>query len=234
MEPLYQTNVKCACCGDTFATSKVRPSFKKPVAKDTDFYQKYNGINPDYYVIRVCPHCGYSCSESFTEKLNQQQVEKIRSEVSAHWTKKDYGGERDWDQALATFKLGLICAQLIGEKERVIAGLLHHIAWLYREKDDWEQEEKFLKFALDAYIAVYEREGMEINNAKLMYVIGELYRRIKSYQEAVKWFSRIIQDKRIMDAAIIKKARDQWALIRDEMLSSKMELPAEMREAENA
>ncbi|GJM81038.1 hypothetical protein HMSSN139_35340 [Paenibacillus sp. HMSSN-139] len=62
-----------------------------------------------------------------------------------------------------------------------------------------------------------------------MYLIGELYRRVGKYNDAVKWFGRVINDKRIVDAAMIRASREQWALLREEMLSGGHELPEEMR-----
>ncbi len=224
VEPLYQVKVTCALCETEFETSRVRPSFKKAVKTDSDFCIHYKDINPDYYIVRVCPNCGYASTENFSERLTPQQKKAFQEKVSANWAQRDYGGERTWEDALNAYKLVLLSAQMKEEKERVIAGLLHHIAWLYREKGDGQQEARFLQFALDAYIRVYETEGGDVNNAKLMYLIGELSRRLKHYREAVRWFSRVINDKRIMDADMIRRSREQWAETRENMLAERLEL----------
>lgn len=230
VEPLFKIKVACICCGLDFETSRVRPSFKKATGRDTDFNVRYKNTNPDYYVVRVCPHCGFSVTENFTDKFSQEQKGEFELKFRANWTQKDFGGERTWDEALQTYKLALVCAQLKGEKDRVISGLLHHIAWLYREKGDWEQERRFLGFALESYLRVYENESSgEVNNARLMYLMGELNRRLGQYYEAVRWFSRVINDKRIMDSAMIRACREQWAETRENMMAAKMELPEEMR-----
>ncbi|MNP73509.1 hypothetical protein D3C76_1702310 [compost metagenome] len=61
-----------------------------------------------------------------------------------------------------------------------------------------------------------------------MYLIGELHRRVGDYNNAVKWFSRVINDKKIMDAAMIRASREQWAVLREDMLNGGHELPEEM------
>jgi hypothetical protein len=231
LEPLFQTTIKCTFCENSFKSSRVRPSFKKSSRTDTDFYMQYKDINPEHYVVRVCPRCGYACTENFSEKWTNQQRTLFEDRVLSNWSTREYGGERSWEEALQTYKLALICAQLKNEKERVISGLLHHIAWLYREKGDEAQEKRFLQFALDSYIKVYETEGMDLNNARLMYLLGELSRRLGHYNEAVKWFARIINDKKIMDAGMIRSAREQWTQTREDMLAAKMELPEEMLDA---
>lgn len=232
VQPLYQITVVCPLCGNDFRTSRVRPSFRKPVGKDSDFCGHYRGANPDYYVVRVCPYCGYSHTENFENKLSPPIKAEIRQKISSNWNMRDFSGERDWNTAMQAYKLALLCAQMAKEKPRVIAGLLHHIAWLYREKGDKEQEEKFLRFALEAYIEVFETESIDVNDARLMYIIGELHRRLKEYNEAVRWFARVVNDKRIMDAAMIKACREQWALTREDMLAETGQLPEEPKEGE--
>lgn len=232
VEPLFRIKVTCMCCEAEFETSRVRPSFKKASGTDTDFNVRYKQINPDYYVVRVCPQCGFSATENFSDKLTPAQRGEFELRVRANWVPKDYGGERTWEEALQTYKLSLLCAQIKSEKDRVIAGILHHIAWLYREREDWEQERRFLGFALDSYVKVYENESsVEVNNARLMYLMGELHRRLGNYYEAVRWFSRVINDKRIMDSAMIRASREQWAETRENMLAARLELPEEMNNA---
>jgi uncharacterized protein (DUF2225 family) len=225
VEPLFSVKVNCVYCEVEFNTSRVRPSFKKTSKTDSDFGIHYKEINPEYYVVRVCPFCGLATTENFSEKINKDQRRAFEEKVKDNWSMKDYSGERNWDEAMQTYKLALVCAQIKGEKDRIIAGILHHIAWLYREKENTEQEMRFLRFALNAYIEVYETEGVSLNNAKLMYLIGELYRRLGEFNEAVKWFARVVNDKRILDAAMIKASRDQWATTREDMIAAQMELP---------
>lgn len=217
MEPLYQSKIECICCEFTFMTSRVRPSFKRAARTDTDFCGYYKTeVNPDFYVVRVCPNCGFASTENGMERLNDQQRKQYHEKIGVRWKNQDYGGERSAKQAMASYKLALLSAQAIGEKDRVIAGILHHIAWLFRYEENHIDEKRFLRFALQAYIRVYEVEGVALNNAKLMYLIGELNRRIGEWNDAVRWFSRVVNDKKIVDAAMIRASREQWQLIREE------------------
>ncbi|MEO3946828.1 DUF2225 domain-containing protein [Gorillibacterium sp. CAU 1737] len=217
LEPLYQVTEVCGYCETEFRTSKVRSSFKKAAHTDTDFYCKFKTVNPDFYVVAVCPFCGYAFTENFSSGLSPEFRTRFELTVRKNWQGVDYGKERSWEEALKTYKLALLCAQIKQEKERVVAGLLHHIAWLHREKGDVEQEKRFLQLALEEYIKVYEREGIHVNNARLMYLLGELNRRLGRYNEAVRWFARVVNDKTIMDSAMIRASRDQWAAARENM-----------------
>lgn len=229
LEPLYTIKVTCIQCEHEFTTSRVRPSFKRAVKTDTDFCRYYAKENPDFYVVRVCPSCGFAFSENFDERLKDAQRAEFKKQIGNRMVLRDFGGPRDWDTALETYKLALLCAQSIQEKERIISSLLHHIAWLYRYKDLKEQENRFLRFSLESYVRVYELEGAGTNDARLMYLIGELNRRLGQYSEAVRWFSRVINDKKIMDAAMIRASREQWQVLREDMLAAKMEIPEEMQ-----
>jgi uncharacterized protein (DUF2225 family) len=227
VEPLFSIKINCIYCEVEFNTSRVRPSFKKSSKTDTDFGIHYKDINPEYYVVRVCPFCGLATTENFSETMTKTQRKAFEEKVRVNWSMRDFSGERTWDEAMQCYKLALVCAQLKGEKDRIIAGILHHIAWLYREKDDTEQETRFIRFALNAYIEVYETEGVSLNNAKLMYLIGELHRRLGEFNEAVKWFAKVVNDKRIIDASMIKASRDQWATTREDMIAAQLEMPEE-------
>ncbi|CAH1209674.1 hypothetical protein PAECIP111891_03380 [Paenibacillus allorhizoplanae] len=231
VEPLYEISVTCTYCTNTFKSKKVRPSFKKASKSDSDFCLHYKDVNPNYYVVRICPFCGYAHTENFSDKWTAGERAVFHEKVAQNWSMRDYCRERTWEDSLQCFKLALLSAQIKNEKSRVIAGLLHHLAWLYRVKGDWEQEERFLSFALDAYVNVFETEGMDINNAKLMYLMGELNRRLKRFTDAVKWFSRIINDRKIMDAGMIRASREQWVTTREDMLAMRLELPDEMKQA---
>jgi uncharacterized protein (DUF2225 family) len=231
LEPLYSIKVTCHYCEHEFETSRVRPSFKKAIRRDSDFCAYYKNENPDYYVVRVCPQCGFASTENSTERLNDVQRKQFAEQINSRWIERDFSGHREWGTALEAYKLGLLVAQTIGEKERIVASLLHHIAWMYRYKGNEEQEQRFLRYCLESYIKVYELEGVGANNARLLYLIGELNRRTGDFSQAVKWFSKVINDKNIVDAAMIRASREQWGVLREQMLARKMELPEEMSPA---
>ena len=212
LEPLYESTADCPCCETTFPITRVRPSFKNPSSSDTDFCGYYNkGVNPDYYVIRICQYCGFSFSENgYDHKLTDEQKVLYYNEVGKHWNNQNFLGPRTPEVALVAFKRALMIGQLLSIADTVIAGYLHHIAWIYRFMKNEQEEQRFLTFALERYVAVYEKELGSDKNARLLYLIGELNKRVGNYSEAVKWFSRVVNDKTIVDAGMIRASREQW------------------------
>lgn len=215
LEPLYESTTICPCCAQTFPITRVRPSFKNPSSSDTDFCGYYTkGVNPDFYVIRVCHHCGFSFSEnSFEKELTAEQRQRYFDEIGRHWNGQSFLGVRNEEMALTTYKRALMIAQLLSVPDAVIAGFLHHIAWIYRYLKNEKEEQRFLTYALERYVVVYEREVGSDKNARLLYIIGELNKRIGNYNDAVKWFSRVVNDKSIIDAGMIRASREQWGEI---------------------
>jgi uncharacterized protein (DUF2225 family) len=228
MNPLYQIHINCKSCSRDFQTSKVRSSFKKPRKVDSDFCVHYNEgqENPEYYVVHICPYCGYASTSSFATALHEAVKELYRKKISTSWVLRDFGGRRTVDDAMFSFKLALYSAQISNENERLIAGILHHIAWLYRYQLDSENELRYLQLTLEAYMNVFEKdESGENNRAKLMYLIGDLHRRLKQYNEAVRWFGKVIQDPSITDAGMIRACREGWMNTREDMIAQRLELP---------
>ncbi|AVF22845.1 DUF2225 domain-containing protein [Paenibacillus larvae] len=216
IEPLYKIEITCLNCNETFTTMRVRSKFKRTIKKDTDFCGYYQGVNPDHYIVRVCPNCGFAGTEHFSEKFTPEEKEDFKRKVTDRWQPKDFGRKRTGEDALECLKLALLCAQIKQESDKVISGILHHLAWEYRRQGKEEEERRFLRFALESYKRLYEIEPFDPHNVKLMYMIGELNRRLGEYNEAIRWFSLVVQDKKIMDSAMIRASREQWDLVCEE------------------
>lgn len=213
-EILYDKNYTCALCKVKFTTKKARQGRLKILRQEEDFYKEYKKINPNYYLVNICPECGYAFTDNFSE-LKPDKIDIIKENVTDKWNKRDFGGIRDWHMAVEALKLGFLCGRLKEEDLNVLAGILLHIAWLYREAEDKENEKRFLENARDYYLNVYQNDiSGNINLARLLYLLGELEKRIGNEKEAVNWFSRIVNDKKIMDAGIIRMARERWQELR--------------------
>jgi uncharacterized protein (DUF2225 family) len=141
-------------------------------------------------------------------------MEIILEKVSSQWVPHHFSKERSIKDAINTYKLASYCGALKKEKHIILAGICLRIAWLYRIKQNKEQEERFLKFALKEYEASYSTgdfSGTQVSEARILYLAGEISRRIGNEKAAIKYFSFVFErQKNAREASIIQMARDRF------------------------
>ncbi|WP_238546029.1 DUF2225 domain-containing protein [Tumebacillus flagellatus] len=215
MEGLYDRKVRCPLCEATYNTKKVLTRAVKVKETQGDFFARYAGPNPVHYLVNVCTLCGFSFLEKTQPKITPLRRQTYLDEVASRWNSRDLCGLRDVKQAVTAFKLAIVCAQYVGEPSRTIGGLCLHLAWLYRELQDRENERRFMQNALDFYIDCYEHDSRLNDEGKMPYLIGELARRLGDDKLAVLYFNQVTSDRTTAEK-YIKLARTQWALLRED------------------
>lgn len=222
LEPVYDKNIECINCKHPFTSKKVRSRFTKVTAIDTDFFPNYESeeANPLLYHFQVCPACGFSFSEDFSKYFPPNTKEIIQTEVTDRWVPHDYSSKRTIQQAVQTAKLAIYCATLKKEKHILLAGMYLRIAWFYRMiESQLQQEQRFLKLASHEYEQSFledDFKGTAISEVKILYLIGELSRRMHDDDKAVQYFSKVIErQKQTVEPKIIEMARERWYEIRE-------------------
>lgn len=209
---LYTENVNCALCGAEFPVIKVRLSRLTVLRRDTDFYVQYAGVDPNFYTVWVCPHCGYAAPESSFTELTQAQKELLRAWLGGRRPAVDFSGVRTAETAMNAIKLAIFQAQKREARPSVVAGLCLRAAWVCRVTGD-QAEAQFLRAALDHYLLAYDKEPLPIGKMTergLQYLIGELYLRLGEPRQAMNWFARVIEDRSGEEKQIVGMAREGW------------------------
>lgn len=210
-DSLYEKTVSCLYCRKNFKTKKLRRSKIRIQRRDADFCTYYIGINPLFYDVNVCPHCGFTFTDAFSNipDLRREYMEK-------HYFTKivvpQLCGTREIEDAVKSYKLALLCANLLGEKTFVLGNLCLRLAWLHRYLKDSREERRFLSHALELYEDLYQNERLDvipIEEEKLVYLIGELHGRLGQYDKTRRWFSYIFTS-RDLDPKWKALARDRW------------------------
>ncbi|QZY57376.1 DUF2225 domain-containing protein [Crassaminicella profunda] len=221
---LYDKEIQCPVCKNIFHTKKVRSSAVRVERRDTDFCVYYNGENPIFYGVFVCPNCGYASLESVFQEISPLGKKNISTKLSPKWIQRDFGNERNVYKAIEAYKLALLSGQLINQKKGILATICLRLAWLYRYIDG-EREIDFIEHAVNCFEEAFRYEPLPIGNldeVSLVYLLGELNRRLKKYDEAIDWFNRAVSNraikrKRKLDAM----AREQWSLAKEEYKKQK-------------
>lgn len=220
---LYDKKFECAHCGHSFSSKKTRLRKSHPFQRDSDFCEHYenHAYNPILYHVVVCPRCGYSFNDQFRKHALPQIEGQIEEKITKNWTAKNYTGVRTIPEAIAAYKLTIFTANVRKEPHCVVAGLCLRLAWLYRYLKNESNEQRFLNLALTEYEnsytqGDYARAGM--SELRLIYLIGELYRRTGDNGKALRYFSRVVEHPmRSSEPQIVNFARDQWQTMREEM-----------------
>ncbi len=223
LQPLFDRKMECMLCKQSSTTKKIRSRFIKVQEYDTDFCPIYTegSVNALYYNIFVCPHCGFSYSKDFSKYFAPGTKEMIIEKICSNWVPHSFSEERTIEDAIQTYKLASYSASLKKEKHITIAGIYMRISWLYRFKQDKEQEIRFMKLARHEYEESYsigDYSGTQVSDIRILYLVGELSRRIGDQQIAIKYFSSVLEkQKSAIETSIIQMARDRWAEIKEEM-----------------
>ncbi|KUO61953.1 MAG: hypothetical protein APF84_04785 [Gracilibacter sp. BRH_c7a] len=223
LEPLYDKKVDCPFCGKRFTTKKVRSRFIKPLRVDSDFCPIFsNGSHsPLYYYVVICPECGFAFTEDFTSYFSHVSRDNVNKEITAKMDKNvNYCGERSFESSIRTYKLAIYSAQLVKEKHIVFAHLCLRLAWAYRGNGDSQEESRFLKLALNEYEKAFinsDFDSEKIPEMQVLYMIGELNRRLGNYSEAVKFFTAVTEHgDKSKNMKYVNIAREQWKLAVEE------------------
>lgn len=215
---LYDRTVKCPICNYEFKTKDVKSSTIRIASKDSDTFIRYSSpANPYFYNVWICPSCGYANMRSDFNNINKHQKELIKEYITPQWTGKKYPEIYNVNIAIERFKLSLYNSIVSKGKYSTIAMNCLKIAWMYRLIDNKNSENIYMKQAIKDFCNAYINEDFPIygmNQATMMYLIGELYRRIGDNENSLKWFSKLITtqgaDQKIKDIA-----RDQRDLIKE-------------------
>lgn len=226
---LYDVTVNCPVCGNKFQSRSVKSSAYRRQKSDSDFHIRYSLINPYFYEVWLCNSCGYTAMKQDFEKIRSSQIELVQQRISPKWHGRSYPDIYNADIAIERYKLSLLNSVMIEAKSSRKALTCLRIAWMYRLKEDDKNEILFLNQALEGFNSAYMNEDFPIcgmDKFTVMYLIGELNRRIENLDEANLWFSKIITTSNAPQK-IKDMARDQRDLIKAEA-DKEMESPEDV------
>lgn len=217
---LFDREIQCPVCEYKYKSKQVKRSAISVKNRDEDYCAHYRGDNPMFYNIFVCPSCGFSSFKSEFELINDRHRERVMQKITCNWNNRDFTGVRTLDEAIETYKLALLSYMAMDHSKNILGKVCLRIAWLYRYKEDLDNEMAYIKHAADFFQHVYENEDLEVdkeNELLTLFLLGELNRRLKKYQDSIFWFDKLLKDPAVKQKRHIeKRARDQWQTASDE------------------
>lgn len=218
LEPLYDKKYQCPLCLKSFTSKKVRSRFIKPQTVESDFgpiYKEGERNNPLFYYVIVCPQCGFAFTEEFGRNISQTGRQQVMQEITTKMDKStDYCTSRDFEMAVRTYKLAIYTGQLVKEKHTVFANICLRLSWLYRGAGRIAEEQRFLQLAATEFEQSYIISDFNpdtVPEMQILYLIGELNRKLGKYNEAVRYFSMVAEhQERSRYIKYVNLAREQW------------------------
>ena len=204
--------------GEAFTVTKVRSRLSM-IKQDRDFCNHYKEINPYYYSVWVCPHCGYAAQDTFFAELPAAAKKSLHEFLDGREINVDFAGERTREQAIATYKLAIFYGELTKLLSSRLAGIYLKLAWLYREAGQKEEEQLALLKAREDYEDALMREPLPIGNMTqfaLEYLVGVLYFETNENDKALQYLSKVVGNpKAKLERRILNLAREAWHDVRD-------------------
>ncbi|BCZ48857.1 hypothetical protein psyc5s11_49240 [Clostridium gelidum] len=192
---LFDKQVICPVCDANFKVKTVKSKSPRVNSKDSDFFVRYSVANPYFYDVVICNSCGYAAMKSDFENIKSHKKELVFSNVTPKWKPRQYPDILDEKLAIERYKLALLNAMLINLPDSTKGMISLKIAWMNRLLGNNAQETLFLKQALEGFNDAYIKEAFPIYGLQrdsLMYLLGELNRKLGDYQNALLWFSKTI------------------------------------------
>lgn len=181
---LYDKSYVCPLCGEAFKNKAIRSGKNQLISIDDDLYPHYSLVNPLFYSVVVCPHCGYSVLSRTFGPLLPKQKEWLSEHFSKTHPHPSYSEYTTAEEALKKYKMALIACMTRKSRISEQAYIALNIAWLYRDLGQKEDEHLFLTRAYSGFNEAFSTElfpivGMDemtftYTLAALAYELGEL------------------------------------------------------------
>lgn len=213
---LYDKKITCPVCGETFSVKAVKTSSYRMKDKDSDFFIRYDLVNPYFYDVWLCNNCGYAAMKADFEKIKSFQKDLVKKNITSKWKGRTYSDPYDLDTAVERYKLSLLNYYYIDAPASKKAMNCLKLAWMSRLLNDEKAELEYLNQALKGFNDAYFNEDFPLygmDRYTTMYLIGELNRRIDNTEEALLWFSKVITTPSV-GKRLKELARDQKDLIK--------------------
>lgn len=195
LKNIFLKEINCPVCENIFKTPVVKAKSARIASKDSDFFIRYTVENPYFYEVWLCPNCGYAALKTDFEKIKTYQKKLVKERISCKWINREYDLPFTENTAIERYKLALVNSIMTESNFSNKAIICLRIAWLYRLLEDKNNEINYIKQSLSAFNEAYLKENLPIyglDRFSIMFLIGELNRRIGEDTIALKWFSEVI------------------------------------------
>lgn len=208
---IFDKSYTCPVCDHEFKSKMVRTGKVRLVGADTDLRPIYQGVDSLKYDAVLCPKCGYAALNRYFNFIMSAQAKNIKEKISATFKyQKESGKTYDYEDAIMRHKMALLNTVVKNGKNSERAYTCLKLAWLIRgkrekmvqgeyQKQEVEEmaaeEKELLTNAFEGFEAAFGTEDFPMcgmDQYTMMYLLGELARRIGKTEEAKRYVSKVL------------------------------------------
>lgn len=205
MTTFANQDAPCPICNETI-TIKVIMSTNNFGGQETDFRSHPVGFDPLHMVISQCSACGYSdYGHYFVEP--RELSDAVKARIRAESQPPPEGDRR----TSRMYETAARIAAIRGGSTEEIANYYLRAAWCSHDEGDTDGERAFRRKAIENFEQALDAGDIRRDcRTVIMYLVGELYRRLDDRETARVWFDRVIDSNDPSpDAAQIRLAAEQ-------------------------
>lgn len=190
MTTFFPIELICPVCGTEFESQTVGSCGF--ASKRTDFRPNYWGANPVYHFYHDCPTCGFCSSQQiYDTKINNEEFIKHIEELGPL-------DKASWEESLMNkIERAMRCLELMRDYNIIDINeftLANNWINAYWWANDHEHQKRFGDIVLD-YFEKADNQGEVPDGQKLdiLYLRGEINRRIGNIDKANEFFERVLE-----------------------------------------
>ena len=216
----------CPVSGTEFQFLRVRTRAVRPRDRESDFHVRYQGINPTWYGVVICPGCAFA---AYLDDFNSLE-EHTRGVL---WDDRDarvalaggpLNGVREEGDAVTALELAIRCYELRGASDSRRAVLQQRRAWLERERGSGATERIWLTRARESFQRAFEADSRlsEEAAARIAYLVGDLSSRLGDLPGAAQWLETAVRVAPETSAGIVRTARERLQDVRQQIKQARL------------
>jgi len=192
---IYSKKFHCPVCEVDFETYVTKDSKLRRVTTEYDLRPVYAPIEPMLYDVIVCDKCGYAAYRESFNVIGALHAKRILDEITPNFKPTPYPKEPTIDEAITRHKLVLLNAIVKKAKDGERAYVCMKLTWLYRIKEDAENEKTFARLACEGFTKALAEEHSPpagLPETTVLYLIASFSVFLEDYARAVRVLSDII------------------------------------------
>ncbi len=218
-EYLFEKEIICPVCGNTFKTTKLKSRRARLVNVETDLRPEYNVVDSVAYDTISCTFCRYTASNTNFDDVTQEHKDLLINGIANNVTKNEHSFVYTYEYAMDRYKFAILSSRIKKAPNSECAFYFMKLAWLNRAVGDKVREYYFLEQAYEGYCKAFNEEDFPImgnDEHTFKLIAGEIARRIGRTEEAKKWIGSLLVDRTIADK-IKQRAQDIKHLILEDL-----------------